>query len=240
MEPSEPGEPSVLGDLVARERRSDARCLDAPALDRDYDYRRFCTTAWKVGNFLHHVGVRSGVSVGIAPDPVPEPVLTLFGAALLGAPVRFLEGAPDEDTRAVVVPAGSAAVALPPGGQRVVYGDPPEDPSASYFERDVWSQNPTEPPDPVAPEDVALRAEGEFTHRDLLVAAESVIDEWDLEPGESVAVRAPLTHPGTVAAGVVAPLSAGGVVLLPDEETVGDYAVGAGPEPDVDPGDVLG
>jgi len=234
-------EPSVLGDLVARERRSDALALDAPALGRDYDYRRFCTTAWKVGNFLHHVGVRSGVAVRVAPDPVPEPVLSLFGAALLGAPVRFLDGAPDEDTRAVVVPTGSEDVALPPGGQRVVYGDPPEDPSVSYFERDVWSQNPTEPPDPVTPEDVALRAAGEYTHRDLLVAAGSVVEEWGLEAGESVVVRAPLTNPGTVAAGVVAPLFAGGVVLLPgDSDAEGDYAVGAGPEPGVDPEDVLG
>jgi hypothetical protein len=233
-------EPSVLGDLVARERRSDALALDAPALGRDYDYRRFCTTAWKVGNFLHHIGVRSGVAVGVAADPVPEPVLTLFGAALLGAPVRFLDGDPDGDTRAVVVPTGSEEVELPPGGQRVVYGDPPEDPSTSYFERDVWSQNPTEPPDPVAPDDVALRADGEHSHRDLLEAAEGVVGEWGLEPGESVAVRAPLTHPGTVAAGVVAPLLAGGTVLLPAEGSEGDYAVGAGPEPGVDPDDVLG
>jgi hypothetical protein len=167
-------------------------------------------------------------------------VLSLFGAALLAAPVRFLDGAPDEDTRAVVVPSGSEGVELPPGGQRVVYGDPPDDPSVSYFERDVWSQNPTEPPDPVAPDDVALRAGDEYTHRDLLVAAEGVVGEWGLEPGESVAVRAPLTHPGTVAAGVVAPLLAGGVVLLPDESTEGDYAVGPGPESGVDPEDVLG
>lgn len=232
-------EPSVLGDLVARERRNDALALDAPALGRDYDYRRFCTTAWKVGNFLHHIGVRSGVAVGIAADPVPEPVLSLFGAALLAAPIRFLDGDPDEDTRAVVVPPGREAVDLPPGGQRVVYGDPPEDPSVSYFERDVWSQNPTEPPDPVTPEDVALRAEGEYSHRDLLAAAEGVVGEWALEPGESVAVRAPLAHPGTIAAGVVAPLLAGGKVLLPGEGSEGDYAVSPGPEPGVDPGAVL-
>jgi hypothetical protein len=44
-----------------------------------------------------------------------------------------------------------------------------------------------------------------------------------------------------VAAGLVAPILAGAVVLLPGESGVGDYTVGTGgPEPDVlDPTDVF-
>ena len=77
---------NVLGDAIARDRRSDATALVAPAVGRRYDYRRFCTSAWKAGNFLRHIGVRGGAGVAIADDPLPEPVLTLYAAASLGAP----------------------------------------------------------------------------------------------------------------------------------------------------------
>jgi len=141
------GEARVLGDLVARGRRSEAPALRAPASGREYDYRRLCTNAWKVGNFLRHLGVRGGCGVAVAAEPTPEPVLALFGAALLGGVTRY--------------------------------------------------------------------------------------DRWSLSPGEAVAVRAPLTHPGTVAAGVVAPLLEGGVVVLAgDGPTTADRAVVAGAGPD--------
>ena len=41
----------VLGDIVGRDRRSTDPALRAPSAGRLYDYRRFCTNAWKVGNF---------------------------------------------------------------------------------------------------------------------------------------------------------------------------------------------
>jgi acyl-coenzyme A synthetase/AMP-(fatty) acid ligase len=79
----------VLEDLVARDRRSEATALRVPAVGRSYDYRGFCTAAWKVGNLLRHLGVRHGSGVAIGDDPMPEAVLTLYGAACLGAVVRF-------------------------------------------------------------------------------------------------------------------------------------------------------
>ena len=57
----------VIGDLVARERRSDDPLLrtdgDPP---RDYTYRKFCTNARKAGNLFRHHGLREGRAVGVA------------------------------------------------------------------------------------------------------------------------------------------------------------------------------
>lgn len=233
----------VLGDLIARDRRSDAPALRHAPTGRAYDYRRFCTTAWKVGNFLRNEGVRGGMTVAVADDPVPEPVLALYGAAALGASVSF--GADPDDAKAVVASTGGLAdFASGPSTRRIGYGDEPADPSVAYFERDVWSENPTQPPDRVAPDDPLLRAgDRTVTHGEALAAARGVVGAHGLGEGSTVAVRAPLAGPGTVVAGLVAPVLAGGVVLLPgdDADATGDLAVATGeaPEPVVRPDEVL-
>jgi len=237
---------NALGDLVARDRpsgdaasnrspnsggrRSDDPALSAPRERRAYDYRRFRTTAWKTGNFWRRRGLHAGATVAVADDPEPEAVFAFLGAALLGARTRF--GPPGEVSARIAVAPREAVGGydLPPGGQRVAYGGPPDDPSVAHFERDVWSENPAFPETSVGPESVALVAtdggdDREFSHADLLSAARAVADDWGLEPGDEVAVRAPLADPGTVVAGVVAPLVAGAAILLPDGEAVGDYAV---------------
>jgi hypothetical protein len=231
----------TLGDAVSRDRRSDAPALRTGA-GRAYDYRRFCTTAWKTGNLLRNEGVRSGMAVAVADDPAPEAVLGFYGAALLGATVGFGPGALGDRTKALVVPTADLDGYDPgPRTRRVAYGAEPDDPSVAYFERDVWSENPTEPPDRVAPDDALLRTPGAtYTHGEVLDAARSVADGWGLDTGDEVAVRSSFTRPGVVAAGLVAPVLAGAVVLLPGEDGRGDYAVGGGgPEPAVDPADVL-
>ncbi len=229
---------TVLGDLVARDRRGDRPALVVPGLGRSYDYRRFCTTSWKVGNFLTHLGVRAGRPVAIAAEPAPEPVLTCYGAALLGAPVEFVDDGAPEDARALVVPtARLGEFEATPGRKRVAYGEAPGDPDVSFFERDVWSENPTEPPDRVAPDATFLRRTGEggagtYDHRTVLASAASVAEAWSLAPGDRVAVRASLTHPGAVVAGLVAPVLAGATVLLPDGGTRGTHAVTTGEAPE--------
>ncbi|MFO7926134.1 MAG: AMP-binding protein [Halobacteriota archaeon] len=225
----------VLGDAIARDRRSDATALSAPAVGREYDYRRFCTTAWKAGNFLRLLGVRGGVTVGIADDPIPEPVLTLFGAAALGAVVRF--GPPetiDDGTRALVVPAAAVDdYEVGPATKRVVYGDPPGDPTISYFERDVWSENPTEPPDHVDSDDPLLWTSGEtYTHGEILAAAQRVVDEAGLDVDSTVAVRGSFADPSVVVAGLIAPIVAGAQVVIGPEAT-GERVVGGDGE-DID------
>jgi len=229
----------TLGDAVARDRRSDAPALRAGG--REYDYRRFCTTAWKTGNLLRNEGVRSGMAVVADDDPAPEAVLAFYGAALLGATVGFGPGALGERTKALVVPTADLdGYDAGPRTRRIAYGDEPTDPSVAYFERDVWSENPTEPPDRVEPDDALLwTPDATHSHGEVLAAARAVAEDWGLEPGDEVAVRGPFTRAGTVTAGLVAPVVAGAVVLLPGEGTAGDFAVGGGgPEPTVAPGDV--
>lgn len=224
----------VLGDAIVRDRRSDRPALDVPAVGRHYDYRRFCTSAWKAGNFFRLLGVRTGVGVAVADDPTAEPVLTLYGAAALGGVVRF--GPPaeiDDGVRALVVPAAELdAHAVGPATKRVVYGDPPSDPAVSYFERDVWSENPTEPPNPPEPADPLLRTdEQEYSHSEVVSAARSVVADHGLGPGSAVAVRGSFASPAVVVAGLVAPIVAGARLSL-GSENEGDLVVG-GPDDEV-------
>ena len=196
----------VLGDVIARERRSSAPALSAPATGRRYDYRRFCTSAWKTGNFLRHLGVRRGVGVALADDPTPETVLALYGAAALGGVVTFgPDPEIDAETRALIVPAAAAGdFETGPTTKRVVYGDPPNDPSTSYFERDVWSENPTEPPNRVDPDDPLLRAGDErYSHTEGLKNALAIVDRYEIGPEHVVAVRGSFSDPAVVVAGVM-------------------------------------
>lgn len=213
---------TVLGDLVSRDRRSNAPALSVPGLGREYDYRRFCTITWKLGNFLRHCGVHDGSTVGIveADTPRPEPLFAFFGAALLGGIAQFY-GSTDTyectGTRAVLVPVEHAIdpEALPRGSKQIVYGGSPADcdPSVGSFERDVWSENPTEPPDHVTPNQPVLRASGEtYTHAELLDRARSLLDQSD-NSTNCVPVRS-LRSTETVVAGVIAPLLVGKRIIL--------------------------
>ncbi|WP_128477687.1 acyl-CoA synthetase family protein [Halorussus pelagicus] len=239
------------------DERQSATALLAPRENRRYDAHRFRTTALKTGNFWRRRGVHEDATVAVADDPEPEAVFSLLGAALLGARTRF--GLPETadaadsvvrsetdalDARVVVAPHDEIGdYEVPPGSQRVGYGGPPDDPAIAHFERDVWSENPSFPETPIDPEAVALVARDErdgsgvdavreFSHADLLAGARTVADDWGLEQGDEVAVRAPLAVPGTVVAGVVAPLLAGATVLLPDAEATGDFAVARGEAPE--------
>ena len=229
----------ALGDTVGRERRSTKPALRAADTGRLYDYRRFCTNAWKVGNFLRHLGVRGGDGVAIADDPAPEAVLTLYGAALLGAVVRFGPSTDPDDVRALVVPESVLdAHEVGPSTKPVVYGDVHEDPSVAYFERDVWSENPTMPPDAVTTgDDLLWTADATHTHGELLDAARTVVDRYGINAGDDIAVAGSFAEPGTVAAGLVAPILAGAAISIgPDAE--GRLVVG-GTEDDVGTGSLL-
>ena len=212
---------NTLGDLVARERRSSATALSVPALDRDYSYRDFCTTAWKAGNFLGFLGVRGGGRVAVEPELLPEPLLTVFGTALHGATTTF--DTSDPDVRAVVVPQDREGdFEDVPGTKRVVYGGPPSDPGVSHWETDVWSENPTFPPTPVDAETAALDVDGEaYSHRDLLDAAATVVDDAALTEETDVVVRGSIADVGVFVAGVLAPLSVGATVVFPDADDSG-------------------
>ena len=217
---------NVVADLVARERRSDALALRTASRAGSYSYEKLCTNAWKAGNLLAHYGVTASL-----------------GAGLLGACVRF-DPPQAVEARALVVPArrvGDYDVA--PGTTVLAYGDVPDETGVTHFEREVWSENPTMPPDSVDPDADFLRAaDRHVTQRRALEAAGRVAAEQGLDEEALVAPRASLADPGVVVAGVLAPLAAGGAVLL-DESTTGTAAVGSAdavPENRcIDPGTVL-
>ncbi|WP_227131516.1 hypothetical protein [Halorubellus salinus] len=232
----------TLVDLVARSRRSDAPALRAPAHGQFYDYQRLCTTTWKTANFLHARGVRARSTVGVGDDPRAQPVLAVLGAALLGA--KAYVGAPTNvDARAVVAHVDDVDdYDLEPGTQRIAYGGDHDDPDVYHFEGDIWSENPTMPPEADAriPVNVALVTGVEaLTHGELLTAAADAVDRLSLTADTEVAVRAPLSDPRAFAAGVLAPLSAGGTVVFPDDDTTADAAV-VGPDRDAPEDRVLG
>ena len=232
---------ATLGDLLDRRVDRDEDENERAALrasgtpERRYDATRLRIDARKTGNFLRQLGVGPGRTVAIADVPTPESVLTLFGAALLGASARFVpfdafEEKPVDnrriDARVLVGPAEPIHDIPVNATKRVAYGDPPEDPEIAYFERDVWSENPTFPPGGPSEREIAIEmGSRKHTHRELVRAAEQVVDEWGLDWDIEIAVRAPLTDPRTIVAGVFAPLSYGGVTLLPDAEARGDLAV---------------
>ncbi|MFB6150403.1 MAG: acetyl-CoA synthetase [Haloarculaceae archaeon] len=236
----------VIGDLVARDRRSDALAVRRDTRAGSYSYEKLCTNAWKTGNILRHYGVRRGATVAIVgDDPLsPPPLLAFLGAALLGATARFDPPAADPvEAEALVVPTARLERYDPaPGSTAFGYGDAPSDPTVAHFEGEVWSENPAVPPAEVGPGDAALAARDKtYTHADLLERARAVAVEFDLDEGDAVALRAPLSHPGTVAAGVLAPLVAGATILL-DRSATGTVGVSTdgGPEERiVDPAGVL-
>lgn len=220
---------TVLGDLVARECRSDRPALRVDARDRTVSYRDFCTTAWKASHALRHLGVHAGSRVALAPRPAPQILQTFFGAALLGARATFDVTA---DARVVMGPVDDERELA---GERsvVVYGGAPDAATTTHWESVVWSENPATPPGGPSPADPVLDGETAHSHRDLLSRAERVVDDAGLDADTAVALRASLADPRAVVAGVVAPLLAGGTVVVPGEAASADVAVSddAVPEP---------
>jgi non-ribosomal peptide synthetase component E (peptide arylation enzyme) len=231
----------TLRELLARERRSERPACRVGTDTRRYDYDNFLTTAWQAGNYLTHLGVREGVAVGIADDPIPEALLATLGTGLLGA-TAWIDPPDDADLRAVVAPTGDiGAHDAGAGLQRVAYGGGTDDPAIERFEEGVWSENPTMPPerpDPGTP--VLTDGNRRFSQRELLEAAGNLADTDPggvetngIKTGVAVVLRTPLSDPRAVV-GVFATLLAGATVVFPEnEEVVGDVTIGAGPEPAV-------
>lgn len=253
----------TVADLVAAGRDRDGVVLSVPGRTTDYRYDDFCTSVWKSGNLLRHYGLRAGATATVAVGPKEpasgpgetlgwldsaDPLLGILGAAQLGATVDLK---PSVDAavkgRVFVLPAGWVGeYEAAPGTSVVAYGGPPEGPGVVHFERERWSENPMQPPDPPAAGDDLLAG---YTHGDLVGAAGRVVDEYGLGEDDRVALAAPLTGSdgrvaGALAAGVLAPMHVGAGVVATGpavgagaDEVEASLVVGAGG--DVDPGAVL-
>lgn len=221
----------TIADLVAAGRDREGPALTASGRGAPYGYDEFCTNVWKAGNLLRHYGVRPGAEMAVvvgpkepAPDEEPgdfgqaaDPLLAILGGAMLGASVNVTPTDPIEG-RAVVLPAAWVdRYEVEPGCSRLGYGGPPEAADVAHWETELWSENPIEPPDPVAADDPFFRvADAAYTQGELVAAATTLAKEHDLASGDTVVVDAPLTDAGTLVAGVLAPLSAGATIVPGD------------------------
>ena len=222
----------TLSELLARERRSERVACRVEAESRSYDYDGFLTIAWQAGNYLRHLAVREGVSVGIADDPIPEAFLAALGTGLLGGAAWFDPPA-RADLRAFVGPTEDVESRDPsPGFRRVAYGGETDDPAIARLEEGLWSENPTMPPERPPPETPILTdGRRRFSQRELLAAAGRLTGDGDIQHGTDVVLRAPLSDPSAVV-GVLATLRAEATLVFPASgEPGGDVAIGSGPEP---------
>jgi hypothetical protein len=224
---------NTLADLVAAGRERDGTAIDAHGRTAPYSYRDLCTNVWKTANLVGHYGTHPGSEVAVVPGPKEvtqpdwpadagrldsaDPVLAVLGAALRTATVTMTPAQPVQ-ARTLVVPAGWHEVFdTAPQCSVLAYGGPPADPAAVHFEAELWSENPTEPPEQVDPDTPALRAEETYTHGDLVTAAERVVERHGLGASSHVGLVADLRTPGALVAGVLAPLSVGATVVLADD-----------------------
>ncbi|MFB6308578.1 MAG: hypothetical protein ABEH35_04535 [Haloarculaceae archaeon] len=218
----------TLADLVAAARDREGALFAASDRSADYSYRDACTNVWKAGNLFRHYGVREGTRVAVVAGPKepgdsaetgwlgtsPDPLLAALGATLDGAVVD-LDPPGVVDATVLVAPAAWLDRYQRGGGtSTVAYGGPPDDPAVAHFEREAWSENPRAPPVDIAPTDDALAADSVYTHGDLLAASRRVVAEYDLAETDEVALRAPVTEPGALVAGLLAPMRVGATVLL--------------------------
>ncbi|WP_144799525.1 acyl-CoA synthetase family protein [Halorubrum depositum] len=218
----------VVGDLLARDRRSRDVALVTPD-GRERTYRDLITNAYKAANVLRYLGAREGSTVAVEPAPGLHTTLAFLGAAGLGAPVRFDPAAGIvRGDRVVLVDVADESTTEPaPGTSLAAFGGPPERPETTHWEQELWSENPGMPPSGVGPDDPVLRGAngdepdeaGDVSHRALLDAAGSVVDELRLEQGDRAVLRGDLADSRALAAGVVAPLAAGATSVLAGEAT---------------------
>lgn len=249
----------TLADVVAAGRDRSGLVVDAPDRTADYSYDEFATNAWKAGNLLRHYGVRAGATMALVTGPksptaedkpgwlgsAADPLLALLGGATVGAVIDLTPTAP-VDARAIVLPDGWLdRYDVAPGCSQIAYGGPPETAGVAHFERELWSENPIQPPGSLAADNSVLCIDGKtYTHGHVLDAARAIADERGLTDDDSVAIDAPLTTAETVAAGVVAPLLVGATILLTPPEPLPNnvrYVVSRSDwsEQTVEPGDGL-
>ncbi|WP_336325297.1 hypothetical protein [Halovenus sp. HT40] len=202
----------TLKDLVAACRDASGTVIETPARTAPYTYDDFVPNVWKSGNLLGHYGVHPGASVTVVTGPkdadsaetdrrvdAADPLLAIVGATLVGATVEFEPTEPVE-SRALVLPAGwTERYELTPQCTQIAYGGPPEEADVVHFEQEMWSENPIEPPERVAPEDPAVVEDGtEISHDDLLSVATDLVEEFDLDDESRVVLNAPVTEAGAV------------------------------------------
>ena len=164
-----------------------------------------------------------------------------------------------EGFRTLVAPADVIdRYTVAPGIQRVCYGGVPPEPAVHHLERGLWSENPSFPPVEIDTETPLLSyrspptTPGTSTGSDEMKAtdrptempeptstishgvamgrARSFAAKNGIEPGTRVLVRDSFADPRVLVSGVIAPLVAGGTVVLGDILAEGVSAEGVSAE----------
>ena len=203
---------NLVGDLLARDRRTRDPALVTPD-GRGRTHHDLITNGYKAANVLRYLGVRAGATVAVEPTAGFHTTLAFLGAAAVGAPVRFDPAAGiGAGDRVVLAPVATADALDPaPGTNLAAFGGPPDRPDTTHWEKELWSENPGMPPSDVAPGDPVVRgADGDVSHRDLCSLAAAAVETADIGDETRVVLRAPFSDPSALAAGLVAPPSAGG------------------------------
>jgi len=205
---------AVLGDLLAREKRRSQPAVEFPGVDRSMSYHDFITTAYKSGNVLRYLGLRSDARLAVEPLARPEPLLACFGAAQLGASTTF---DPEASARVRLVDVADEADYLDHEGRLAVFGGSPAATPTTHWEQEVWSENPAFPPTEVDPDSTVLvDGDDQYSHRQLLELAQQVVDELSVEKESRLAIRTPIARPETVV-GLVGALSVGATAVFVDD-----------------------
>jgi hypothetical protein len=105
---------------------------------------------------------------------------------------------------------GRCAVA--PGCSRLAYGESPDDPAVSQFERQRWSENPVEPPADIPADTAAFAGGTPATQRGLVDEAHAAVSDGTIRDGDRVGIDGAL-GPTRLALGVLAPLVAGATIV---------------------------
>ncbi len=220
--------PGTLVDLLSSNADTDAVALGAPAAgEQVYTYDRLATTSRSTATVLAAAGLDADSFIAIAPAPAAETVIGFLGAAILGARVRF-SGPARAPVDAVFGPTDTVRrYQVPDDALRIGFGERSEDDRIRHFARAVWRAEDALPDAPVLPTTTVLSdGNAAYTHRRLIRTGQAVIAARGITPDTELAVRAPLTDPRTIAAGLIAPLLAGATIRFPTDETpAGDLAV---------------
>lgn len=225
----------TLKSLVAAGRDRDGVAIDGPSRPAPYRYLDFCTDVWKAGNLYSHYGVQHGGTVAVVPRGLPTAdvdmrdhptadshshataivLLGILGGAVVGS--RVLVPTANPVDAGVILAHVEDLPAVDTVGQSTLlaYGGDSEEAAVERFESGLWSENPVEPPETVAPEDGFLVRDGDdLTHGELVRAAAAVADEYGVDGNASVDLAAPPIDAGAVLAGIVMPLFVGATIYL--------------------------
>lgn len=228
----------TIGELATVNRYGRTVALETDG--QVYSQADLSSTVAKVTNFFSYLGVTGDGTVEIDPSITPENVISFLATARLGGLADF---EPTGDGDVVVVPADREDEFEGGDGTKlVVYGGQPHSPHSYHWETTVWSETPVPYVVRGGPNDPVLATEAApLRHKDLLDAAEEIVEKYDIDEETTVALRTPLVEPGAVIAGIIAPRSVGATVALDTTSTLGDIGVGLDlSEPvEIDPTQVL-